>query len=72
MKALAIPNSDERELRRYRQLYITYPAAANLIAANNQIRELLPPELMQREPENNKTSNRELANPISIFLIPIM
>jgi predicted nuclease of restriction endonuclease-like (RecB) superfamily len=63
MKALAIPNSDERELRRYRQFYITYPAAANLIAADNQIRELLPPELMQREPENYKTLNRELPNP---------
>ena len=63
MKALAISNSDERELRRYRQFYITYPAAANLIAANSQIRELLPPELLQREHENNKTSIRELANP---------
>jgi len=63
MKALGIANTDERELRRYRQFYITYPAAANLIAANHQIRELLPPELQQRQPENNKTSIRELPNP---------
>ncbi|HEX8459810.1 MAG TPA: PDDEXK nuclease domain-containing protein [Segetibacter sp.] len=63
MKALGIPNTDERELRRYRQFYITYPAAANLIAANHHIRELLPPELQQRQPENNKNSIRELPNP---------
>lgn len=30
MKALGIPNTDERELRRHRQFYITYPGAANL------------------------------------------
>jgi hypothetical protein len=48
MKALSIPNSDERELRRYRQFYITYPTAANLIAANNQIRELLPPSCCKK------------------------
>jgi hypothetical protein len=63
MKALAIPNTDERELRRYRQFYITHPAAANLITSQNQIRELLPPELLQREAGNNKTRNRGLPNP---------
>ena len=63
MKALGIANTDERELRRYRQFYITYPAAANLIAANHQIRELLPPELLKTESDNNKTPNRGLANP---------
>ena len=52
MKALAIPNTDERELRRYRRFYITYPAATNIIVTNNQIRELLPPELLQKELEN--------------------
>ncbi|MCW3113466.1 MAG: hypothetical protein JWR18_1862 [Segetibacter sp.] len=51
MKAPAIPNSDERELRRYRQFYMIYPAADHLIADNNQIRELLPPELMRVELE---------------------
>lgn len=63
MKALGIPNTDERELRRYRQFYITYPTAANLIAANHQIWELLPPELQQRQPENIKAPIRELPNP---------
>jgi hypothetical protein len=63
MKALCIANTDERELRRYRQFYIIYPGAANLIAANHQIRELLPPKLLQKEPENKKPLNRGLANP---------
>lgn len=63
MKALAIPNTDERELRRYRQFYITYPAVANLITSQNQIRELLPPELLQIKAASNKTQNRGLANP---------
>lgn len=63
MKAHSIPNSDERELRRHRQFYITYPAAANFIVANNQIRELLPPELLQLEDETNNTSKWGLANP---------
>jgi hypothetical protein len=58
MKAPAIPNSDERELRRYRQFYMIYPAADHLIADNNQIRELLPPELMRVEVETSNTSNR--------------
>jgi len=35
MKSRAIPNTDERELRRYRQFYMVYPAAASLIAASN-------------------------------------
>jgi predicted nuclease of restriction endonuclease-like (RecB) superfamily len=63
MKALGIPNTDERELRRYRQFYITYPAAAKLITGNNEIRELLPPELLQEELENNKNPNRESPTP---------
>ena len=63
MKGLAIPNTDERELRRYRQFYIAYPAAANLIAANNQIRGLLPPELLQSENVGTKPSIRGSVNP---------
>lgn len=63
MNALGIPNTDERELRRYRQFYITYPSAANLIAANHQIRELLPPELQQRQPENIKAPDSGVAKP---------
>lgn len=63
MQGLAIPNTDERELRRYRQFYMAYPAAANLIAANNQIRGLLPPELSLIENDINKDSIRGLPTP---------
>lgn len=64
MKGLAIPNTDERELRRYRQFYMAYPAAANLIAANNQIRGLLPPELLQAEDAVTKPAIRGSVNPV--------
>jgi len=47
MKRRAIPNTDERELRRYRQFYIAYPAAASLILSSAPIRELLPRELLK-------------------------
>ena len=63
MKSMAIPNSDERELRRYRQFYIAYPAAANLVTTNNQIRGLLPPELLQSKDIANKITIRELPTP---------
>ncbi len=63
MKGLAIPNTDERELRRYRQFYIAYPSAANLITNNHQIRGLLPPELLKSSDTITITSNRESANP---------
>lgn len=63
MKALAIPNTVERELRRCRQFYFAYPAAANLISANYQIWGWLPPKLQKRSSIIAKTSNRELANP---------
>ena len=63
MKALGIPNSDEREIRRFRQFYVAYPAAATLIANSNLIRELLPPELRQQEPQNKKIPIRGLPNP---------
>ena len=42
MKRRTIPNTDERELRRYRQFYIAYPMAASLIAANTPIRVAAP------------------------------
>ncbi len=47
MKCLAIPNTDERELRRYRQFYVVYPTIANLVATNNQILGLLPSKLLE-------------------------
>lgn len=63
MKGLAIPNTGERELRRYRQFYMVYPSAANLITANNQIRGLLPPELSLIENNIHKNHIRGLTPP---------
>ena len=42
LKKLGVSRSEEREPRRYRQFYQVYP----------QIRETLPPELNERNPEN--------------------
>jgi len=63
MKSRAIPNTDERELRRYRQFYMAYPAAASLIAANTPIRGLLPPELLQSNEAIMRLSIRESKTP---------
>ncbi len=63
MKELAIPSTDERELRRYRQFYMVYPAAANIISANSQIRGLMPPELLQSGRPIIKTPIRGLLSP---------
>ncbi len=52
MKALSIPNPDERELRRYRQFCMADRAAANLISANHKIRGLLPPEIAKKQQYN--------------------
>jgi predicted nuclease of restriction endonuclease-like (RecB) superfamily len=48
MKGLAVPNTDERELRRYRQFYMNYPAAASVVSTSDRIRGLLPPELIKK------------------------
>ncbi len=63
MKNAAIPNSDERELRRYRQFYLSYPAVSNIIANNISIRGLLTPVLLQSINPINNTSIRELVTP---------
>jgi predicted nuclease of restriction endonuclease-like (RecB) superfamily len=63
MKDLSIPNTDERELRRYRQFYLTYPVTSSLIMANTSIRELLPPELLESSERIVRISNRGLKNP---------
>lgn len=60
LKSLAIPNTDERELRRYRQFYMSYPSATNLISENIQIRGLLPPELLSNENEGIKPQFRKV------------
>ena len=62
MKTLAVPNADERELRRYRQFYVTYPVVASLAQTNNKIRGLLPPEL-SRQDLIKKTLIRGLTTP---------
>jgi predicted nuclease of restriction endonuclease-like (RecB) superfamily len=63
MKRLAIPNADERELRRYRQFYMAYPAIASIVTADNSIRGLLPPELLQNELTIKRASIREFSTP---------
>jgi len=63
MRSRAIPNTDERELRRHRQFYMVYPAAASLIVANAPIRGLLPPELLRNNQAIMKLSIRESKTP---------
>ena len=63
MKQLNIPNTDERELRRYRQFYLTYPAIYRLILSADTIRGLLPPELELELLQETGLSIRELENP---------
>lgn len=63
MKSRSIPNADERELRRYRQFYTTYPAAALLITAKDPIRGLLSPELIRNNEKIATASIRGSQNP---------
>jgi len=60
MKRRAIPNTDERELRRYRQFYITYPTVASF---NSAFRGLLPPESLKNNETISKMSIRGSATP---------
>ncbi|HEV2481996.1 MAG TPA: PDDEXK nuclease domain-containing protein [Puia sp.] len=63
MKNRAIPNTDERELRRFRQFYITYPAIASLIMTNDRIRGLLSPELAVTDKILDKSLIRGTSSP---------
>lgn len=63
LKALSVPNADERELRRFRQFYIAYPVVAALIETNSQIRGFLPPELRSGDNFFKTISFRGLENP---------
>jgi predicted nuclease of restriction endonuclease-like (RecB) superfamily len=63
MKDMKIPNTDERELRRYRQFYACYPIAAKLFNTDNSIRGLLPPELLNYSLNTLDDSIRGLAPP---------
>ncbi len=49
MQSRQMSNTDERELRRCRQFYTTYPQADTFIFSNNRIRGLLSPEFKLRE-----------------------
>ncbi len=59
LQAAKISNTNERELRRYRQFYMVYQDAVHYILNQNSIRELLPPET-NTKPEKKI---RELASP---------
>lgn len=48
LRLLKIPNSDERELRRYRQFYQLYPSFYKVINGIRAIRGLLPPEFIRK------------------------
>lgn len=37
MKTIQVPNSNERELRRYRQIYLTYPQFGELLSGKNEV-----------------------------------
>src|SRR5258708_8337497 len=47
IKSRAIPNTDERELRRYRQFYMAYPTSPSLITPNHPIHGILHPYILQ-------------------------
>lgn len=63
LKDLSIPNADERELRRFRQFYMTYPISVKAIAGNTPIRGLLPPEFITNKLLIQNKSNRGMPNP---------
>ena len=63
MKGLHISNTDERELRRYRQFYMVYPEAAKLLSSDQRIRGLLPPESGNNHIEIIFNQIRGAANP---------
>lgn len=59
IESLKIPNTNERELRRYRQFYLTYPAIIQNFKQDDLIRGMLHPELR----EISNLSIRELKTP---------
>ncbi len=60
---LNVPNSDERELRRYRQFYLAYPSAAELGSLDSRIKSLLPPEFSEGYIEIMSNQIRGSVNP---------
>ena len=70
MQSRQISNTDERELRRCRQFYSTYPQADTFIFSNNRIRGLLSPEftLNENSIENSSIQIRGTVSPE--FILP--
>ena len=70
MQSRQISNTDERELRRCRQFYSTYPQADTFIFSNNRIRGLLSPEftLNENSIENSSIQIRGTLSPE--FILP--
>jgi predicted nuclease of restriction endonuclease-like (RecB) superfamily len=64
MKKCKISNTDERELRRFRQFYTVYSSAKYYIMNQNSIRELINPELSSKKNDLIRgTTNPELEIP---------
>ena len=69
MKTQGIPNANERELRRYRQFYSTYPHVGKLIVNTLNIRASLNPEVIS---EINLMQIRGLTSPEFTYTNPLM
>ena len=63
LKNRNIPNTDERELRRFRQFYLAYQMAAQFFKNKLPIRGLLPPESINTEQISEPIPIRGSANP---------
>lgn len=63
LKTLAVPNSDERELRRFRQFYLAYPLFLNTMPVDDPIRGLLSPEFIPHKLSIPGKSKRGKPNP---------
>jgi len=63
LKSLSIPNTDERELRRFRQFCLAYSMVAQFFKNNLPIRGLLISELIFQEQISKEYPNRGLPNP---------
>ncbi|MDP3434555.1 MAG: DUF1016 N-terminal domain-containing protein [Bacteroidota bacterium] len=63
LKIRNIPNTDERELRRFRQFYLAYPMAAQFFNKNLPIRGLINPDSYISEKNSEAFLIRGITNP---------
>ncbi|MDO8929927.1 MAG: PDDEXK nuclease domain-containing protein [Bacteroidota bacterium] len=63
LKIRNIPNTDERELRRFRQFYLAYPMAAQFFNKNLPIRGLINPDSNISEKNSEAFLIRGITNP---------